>query len=37
MLIHIYWDIDYSLVHQIIKKRLNDPKEFISQIVKKFL
>jgi len=37
MLIHIYWDIDYSLVHQIIKKRMNDTKEFISQIAKKFL
>lgn len=32
MLIHTYWNIDYSLVYEIIQKNLIDVKKFIIQI-----
>jgi len=32
MLIHAYWNIDYSLVYEIIQKNLIHVKKFIIQI-----
>jgi|SRR5690554_598875 uncharacterized protein YutE (UPF0331/DUF86 family) len=37
MLVHVYWDIDYSLVLDIIKERLPDVRDYLNQIIKKYL
>ena len=36
MLVHIYWDIDYRIVHRIINERLSDITDFVSQIMKRY-
>ena len=37
MLVHIYWEIDYSLVFDFINERLKDVKDYVLQIIKKYL
>ena len=37
MLVHIYWDVDYALVWEIICQSLTDVREYISSIVQRYL
>ncbi len=37
MLVHIYWEIDNSLVIEIIRDRLTDIEKFTALIVKRYL